>query len=140
MKAIQAIFNMRKTHNYLVSTNVKGLNLIFEKSTDKVKAINFATQLIIRVAKEVTIKVSLFAAQTSLFTVKIDDFKLIIGLKFLQDMRIVIYPYGNTLIILGANPCMIQATVGKSSRMNLSTIQVKKCLKYNKTTYLAHFF
>lgn len=90
------------------------------------------------VARGCTIKAGSFTARTSFHAVKMDDFKLIIGMDFLRDALFAIYPYGNSLIVLGSNPCMIPATAGKSNEKRLSAQQFKKGLKHKEVSYLAH--
>lgn len=67
-----------------------------------------------------------------------DDFKLIIGLEFLRDTKIVIYSHCNILIILSDNPYIIGASVGNAGGTNISATQLKKGLKWKETTYLVH--
>lgn len=137
-KPIRAMVDTGATHNYLSSSEVERLGLVLEKSTGRVKAINSAAQPIIGVAKGIVVKAGSFSARTSISAVKMDDFKLIIGMEFLRENHIAVYPYGNRLIVLGRDPCLIQAAAGKPDGKTLSAIQLEKGLKHGETTYLAH--
>lgn len=66
---------------------------------------------------------------------KMDNLKFIIKIEFSWDMQMAMYPYGNILNYLGSDLCMIHAKIGKSTGANLSAIQVKKALKWDKTTF-----
>ncbi|KAL0448893.1 UNVERIFIED_CONTAM: hypothetical protein Slati_1445700 [Sesamum latifolium] len=67
------------THNYLA----RRLGLVLEKGVGRVKVINSAAQPIAGVAKSMLIKVGPFKGKTNLSVMVMDEFKLIIGLKFL---------------------------------------------------------
>ncbi|KAL0449382.1 UNVERIFIED_CONTAM: hypothetical protein Slati_1494600 [Sesamum latifolium] len=82
-KIIRAMIDTGATHNYLASAEVERLGLVLEKGVGRVKAINSAAQLIAGVAKSMLIKVGPFEGMTNISVVVMDDFKLILGLKFL---------------------------------------------------------
>ncbi|KAL2525965.1 Uncharacterized protein Adt_11019 [Abeliophyllum distichum] len=89
-KPIKAVVDTGTTHNYLASPEVEHLGLVLEKNSRKVKTINSFAQSIAGVAKSVLIKVRLFEWKTNLSAVQMDDFKLILGLEFLQDTKTVV--------------------------------------------------
>ncbi|KAL0434182.1 UNVERIFIED_CONTAM: hypothetical protein Slati_2752500 [Sesamum latifolium] len=86
-KPIRAMVDTGATHNYLASAEVERLGLVLEKGVGQVKAINSAAQPITGVPKFVLIKVGPFEGKTNLSVVVMDDFKLILGLDFLRDIR-----------------------------------------------------
>ncbi|KAL0290272.1 UNVERIFIED_CONTAM: hypothetical protein Scaly_2677500 [Sesamum calycinum] len=81
-KPICAMIDTGATHNYLAGAEVERLGFVLEKEVGRVKAINSAAQPIVRVAKSGLIKVGPFEGKTNLSIVVMDDFKLILGLKF----------------------------------------------------------
>ncbi|KAL2457317.1 Uncharacterized protein Adt_46409 [Abeliophyllum distichum] len=86
-KSMKAMVYNCATHNYLADLEVKYLELVLEERSGKVKAINSVAQPISGVAKSVLIKVGPFKGRTNLFAVHMDDFKQILGLDFLRDMK-----------------------------------------------------
>ncbi|KAL2232703.1 UNVERIFIED_CONTAM: hypothetical protein Sindi_1450300 [Sesamum indicum] len=140
-KPIRAMIDIGATHNYLASAEVERLRLVLEKGVGRVKVINSAVQPIAGVAKSVLIKVGSFEGKTNLSNVVMDDFKLILGLEFLRDTRTTVLPHVDSLIMLGAKPCIIPTLAGCTEEKNLSAMQFKKGLKQNEPSYLCtlHF-
>ncbi|CAA2959043.1 Hypothetical predicted protein [Olea europaea subsp. europaea] len=121
-KPIRAMVDIGATHNYLACTEVERLELVLEKGSEKVKAINSAAQPIARVAKSVLIKVGAFEGRTNLSAVQMDDFKLILGLKFLRDIKTAVLPYSDSLMMMGNKPCVIPTQVGRMGKKSISAM------------------
>ncbi|KAL2235790.1 UNVERIFIED_CONTAM: hypothetical protein Sindi_1311200 [Sesamum indicum] len=138
-KPIHAMIDTGATHNYLASAEVKKLGLVLEKGFGRVKGINSAAQPIAGVAKFVLIKVGPFEGKTNLSVVVMDDFKLILGLEFLRDTRTAVLPHVDSLMMLGAKPCIIPTLAGRMGEKNLSAMQFEKGHKRNEPSYLCTF-
>ncbi|KAL0385689.1 UNVERIFIED_CONTAM: hypothetical protein Sradi_2963200 [Sesamum radiatum] len=123
-KPIRAMVDTGATHNYLASAEVERLGLVLEKGVGRVKAINSAAQPIAGVAKSVLIKVGPFEGKTNLSVVVMDDFKLILGLDFLWDTRTAVLPHVDSLMMMGAKPCVIPTLAGRTGERNLSDYAV----------------
>ncbi|KAK4397334.1 hypothetical protein Sango_1570000 [Sesamum angolense] len=119
---IRAMIDTEATHNYVASTEVERLELVLEKGVGRVKAINLAAQPIAGVAKSVPIKVGPFEGKTNLFVMVMDDFKLILEHEFLRDTRTTVMPHVDSLMILGAKPCIIPALAERTGEKNLSAM------------------
>ncbi|KAL2223773.1 UNVERIFIED_CONTAM: Transposon Tf2-11 polyprotein [Sesamum indicum] len=124
------------SHNYLASAEVARLGLVLEKGVGRVKAINSAAQPIAGVAKSVLIKVGAYEGKTNLSVVAMDDFKLILGLEFLRDTRTAVLPHADSLMMLGAKPCVIPTLAGRTGEKNLSAMQFEKGHKQDEISYL----
>ncbi|KAK4400373.1 hypothetical protein Sango_1143400 [Sesamum angolense] len=135
-KPIRAMIDTGATHIYLASAEVEGFGLVLEKEVGQVKAINSAAQPIAGVAKSVLIKVGPFEGKTNLSVVVTDDFKLILGLEFLQDTRTAVLPHVDSLMMLGVKPCIIPILARRTGEKNLSAMQFKKGCKWNEPSYL----
>ncbi|KAL0385887.1 UNVERIFIED_CONTAM: hypothetical protein Sradi_2983000 [Sesamum radiatum] len=135
-KPIRAMVDTGATHNYLASAEVERLGLVLEKGVGRVKAINSAAQPIAGVAKSVLIKVGPFEGKTNLSVVVMDDFKLIIGLDFLWDTRTAVLPHVDSLMMMGAKPCVIPTLAGRTGERNLSAMQFEKGCKRSEPSYL----
>ncbi|KAL2253117.1 UNVERIFIED_CONTAM: hypothetical protein Sindi_0106400 [Sesamum indicum] len=124
------------SHNYLASVKVARLELVLEKGVGRVKAINSAAQPIVGVAKYVLIKVGAYEGKTNLSIVVMDDFELILGLEFLRDTRTAILLHVDSLMMMGAKPCIISILAGRTGEKNLSAMQFEKGCKRNEPSYL----
>ncbi|KAL2237930.1 UNVERIFIED_CONTAM: hypothetical protein Sindi_0984700 [Sesamum indicum] len=122
-KPIRAMIDTEASHNYLASAEVARLGLVLEKGVGRVKAINSAAQPIAGVAKSVLIKVGAYEGKTNLSVVVMDDFKLILGLEFLRDTRTAVLPHVDSLMMMGAKPCVIPTLAGRTAGKNLSVMQ-----------------
>ncbi|KAK4391957.1 RNA-directed DNA polymerase [Sesamum angolense] len=111
-KPVRAIIDTGATHNYLASAEVERFGLVLEKGVGQVKAINSAAQPIAGVAKSVLIKVGPFEGKTNISVVVMDGFKLILGLEFLRDTGTAVLPHVDSLMMLGAKPCIIDLRSG----------------------------
>ncbi|KAL0386193.1 UNVERIFIED_CONTAM: hypothetical protein Sradi_3013600 [Sesamum radiatum] len=133
-KPIRAMVDTGATHNYLASAEVERLGLVLEKGVGRVKAINSATQPIAGVAKSVLM--GPFEGKTNLSVVLMDDFKLILGLDFLQDTRTAVLPHVDSLMMMGAKPCVIPTLAERTREKNLSAMQFEKGCKRSEPSYL----
>ncbi|KAL0354321.1 UNVERIFIED_CONTAM: hypothetical protein Sangu_1013400 [Sesamum angustifolium] len=77
-----------------------------------------------------------FKGKTNVSIVVMDDFKLILGLKFLQDTRTAVLPHVDSLMMLWAKPCIIPTLAGRTREKNLLTMQFEKGYKRNEPSYL----
>ena len=68
-----------------------------------------------------------------------DDFKIVIGMDFLRQVKVVSVPFLRLMAILEEEaPCMVPTiTEGKAKTTMLSAMQLEKGLKKNEVTYLA---
>uniref|UniRef100_A0A1S4D424 Reverse transcriptase/retrotransposon-derived protein RNase H-like domain-containing protein n=1 Tax=Nicotiana tabacum TaxID=4097 RepID=A0A1S4D424_TOBAC len=132
--------HMGATHNYLASTQVERLGLVVEKGKGRVKAINSPPQPVDRIAKEVPVKLGPYEEKFNLRVVIIDDFELIVGLKFLRQTNTMPAPYADLLLMMGeygAKPCIIPCIPMKMATENISALQLKKGLKRHEPMFLA---
>ncbi|KAL0406139.1 UNVERIFIED_CONTAM: hypothetical protein Slati_3927800 [Sesamum latifolium] len=65
-----------------------------------------------------------------------DDFKFILGLNFLRDTRTAVLPHVDSLMMMGAKPCVIPTLAGRTGEKNLSAMQFEKGCKRNDPSYL----
>ncbi|KAK3042696.1 hypothetical protein RJ639_000754 [Escallonia herrerae] len=136
-KAIRAMVDTGATHNYISSTEVERLGLTLEKGCGQVKAINSAAQPVAGIAKSILIKIGPYEGRTNFSVVIMDDFKLILGLEFLRDTKTTVMPCTNSLAMLGNKPCVIPTISPRAGWRSISTLQLKRGLKRDETTFLA---
>ncbi|KAL0319838.1 UNVERIFIED_CONTAM: hypothetical protein Sradi_5245300 [Sesamum radiatum] len=117
-------------------SKVERLGLVLEKGIRQVKAINLTAQIIAGVIKSMLIKMDPFEGQTNLFVVVMEEYKLIIKLKFLQDTRTMVLPHVDSLMMLDTKPCIIPTLAGRTGEKNLSAMLFEKGCKWSKPFYL----
>ncbi|KAK3040207.1 hypothetical protein RJ639_028919 [Escallonia herrerae] len=127
-KAIRAMVDTGATHNYISSTEVERLGLTLEKGCGQVKAINSAAQLVAGIARSVLIKIGPYEGRTNFSVVIMDDFKLILGLEFLRDMKTIVMPCTNSLAMLGNKPCVIPTISPRAGERSISALQWQELL------------
>lgn len=135
-KPVRAMVDTGATHNYLASSEVERLGLVLEKGVGRVKAINSAAQPIAGIAKSVHIKVGPYDGRTNLSVVKMDDFKLILGLDFLRDTKTAVMPHADALMMMGSKPCIAHTLSTKTSSKPLSAMQFVKGCRKNEPSFL----
>ncbi|KAL0287105.1 UNVERIFIED_CONTAM: Retrovirus-related Pol polyprotein from transposon.6 [Sesamum angustifolium] len=135
-KPVRAMIDTGATQNYLANAKVERLGLVLEKGVGRVKAINSAAQPITGVAKSVLIKVGPFEGKANFSVVVMDDFKLILGLEFLRDTCTAVLPHVDSLMMLGAKPCIIPTLAVRNGEKNLLAMQFEKGRKRNEPSYL----
>ncbi|KAL0430857.1 UNVERIFIED_CONTAM: RNA-directed DNA polymerase [Sesamum radiatum] len=65
-----------------------------------------------------------------------DDFKLIFELDFLRDTRTAVLPHVDSLMMMGAKPCVIPTLAGRIGERNLSAMQFENGCKRSEPSYL----
>ncbi|KAL2511661.1 Uncharacterized protein Adt_17261 [Abeliophyllum distichum] len=68
--------------------------------------------------------------------VQMDDFKLILGLKFFWDTKTAILPFSNSLMMMESKSCVIPMLVGKMGEKNISAMQFSMGFKQNELSFL----
>ncbi|KAK3039423.1 hypothetical protein RJ639_027672 [Escallonia herrerae] len=127
-KAIRAMVDTGATHNYISSTEVERLGLTLEKGCRRVKAINSATQPVAGITRSVSIKIGPYEGRTNFSVVIMDDFKLILGLEFLHDMKTTVMPCTNSLAMPGNKPCVIPTISPRAGERSISALQWQELL------------
>ncbi|KAL2511641.1 Uncharacterized protein Adt_17241 [Abeliophyllum distichum] len=68
--------------------------------------------------------------------VQMNDFKLILGLKFFWDTKTAILPFSNSLMMMESKSCVIPMLVGKMGEKNISAMQFSMGFKQNELSFL----
>ncbi|RVW62481.1 hypothetical protein CK203_063918 [Vitis vinifera] len=92
-----------------------------------------------RVARGVTMHIGSWKGRVDFTVAPMDDFKMALGMDFLQMVKVVPLPFLRSMAILEEEkPCMVPTvTEGTPKTPMLSTMQVKKGLKRKEVAYLA---
>ncbi|GJS50693.1 putative nucleotidyltransferase, ribonuclease H [Tanacetum coccineum] len=136
---VRALVDSGATHNFVADDEAKRLGINATKGSGTIKAVNSLAKAIHGVAKDVREKIGEWEGTIDLSVVPMDDFKVVLGLDFLDKVRAFPMPFTNSLCILdGGKTCMVSTERDtKSGAKTLSALQFKKGFNKNEPCYLA---
>ena len=83
-KPVQSVvIDIGATHNFVSDVKEKCLGLKLKKDVDHMKAVNLKALATIELAKQVRVKIVTWEGMIDLIVVQIDDFDVVLGMKFL---------------------------------------------------------
>ncbi|RVW96756.1 hypothetical protein CK203_026068 [Vitis vinifera] len=138
-KATKALVDTGATHNFVSEDEARRLDLQASKEGGWLKAVNSAAKPSHGVARGVTMHIGSWEGRVDFTVAPMDDFKMVLGMDFLQKVKAMPLPFLYSMAILEEEKsCMVPTvTEGTLKTPMLSTMQVKKGLKREKVTYLA---
>lgn len=115
------------------------LKLPIQKEASIMKSVNAAPRAIEGRSKGLPIQIGSWNGKIDLIVANIDDFKIVIGNDWLLANRVALFPFMQSLGIMGDVPCFVPATLQESDKgpKLLSAMQLKKGLRRKEETYLA---
>ncbi|GJV01078.1 putative nucleotidyltransferase, ribonuclease H [Tanacetum coccineum] len=136
---VRALVDSGATHNFVADDEDKWLEINAMKGSGTIKAVNSPAKAIHEVAKDVWAKIGEWEGTIDLSVVPIDDFKVVLGLEFLDKVRAFPMPFVNSLCILdGRKTCMVSTEHdAKSGAKTLSAMQFKKGFNKSESCYVA---
>ncbi|RVW50369.1 RNA-directed DNA polymerase-like [Vitis vinifera] len=138
-KATKALVDTGAIHNFVSEDEARRLELQASKEGGWLKAVNSAAKPSHGVARGVTMHIGSWERRVDFTVAPMDDFKMVLGMDFLQKVKAVPLPFLRSMAILEEEkPCMVPTvTEGTPKTPMLSAMQVKKGLKREEVTYLA---
>ena len=135
----KAMIDTGATHNFVSEEEARRLKLRTSKEAGWLKAVNSIAKPSQGVARGVTIKIGSWKGKIDFTVAPMDDFKIVIGMDFLRQVRAVPIPFLRSMATLEEEaPCMVPTiTESKAKTPMLSAMQLEKVLKRNEVTYLA---
>ena len=135
----KAMIDTGATHNFVSEEEARRLKLQTSREAVWLKAVNSAAKPSQGVARGVTMKIGSWEGKIDFMVAPMDDFKVVIGMDFLRQVKVVPIPFLRSMAILEEEaPCMVPTvTEGKTMTPMLSAIQLEKGLKNKEVTYLA---
>jgi len=133
-KPTQALVDTGATHNFVTEDEARRLGLRWTKGDGWLKAANARAQPLNGVARGVRLRLGTWEGQVNFSVAPMDDYKIVLGMDFLQQATAIPMPSFNTVCILekGAT-CMIPTTEGPIKWMkggsHLSAMRVVKWVK-----------
>nr|GEZ76750.1 hypothetical protein [Tanacetum cinerariifolium] len=136
---VRAFVDFGATHNFVVDNEAKQLGINTMKGNRTIKAVNSEAKPINGVSKDVREKIGELKGTINLSVVSMDDFKVVLGLEFLDMVRAFPMPFANSLCILdGGKTCMVSMKRdAKSGAKTLLAMQFKKGFNKSEPCYLA---
>ncbi|GJU98173.1 ATP-binding cassette subfamily C member 8 [Tanacetum coccineum] len=136
---VRALVDSGATHNFVADDEAKRLGIHATKGSRTIKVVNSLAKAIHGVAKDIRAKIGEWDGTIDLSVVPIDDFKVVLGLEFLDRVRAFPMPFANSLCILdGGKTCMVSTERdAKSGAKTLSAMQIKKGFNKSEPCYLA---
>ena len=138
-KGTKTLVDTSATHNFVSEDETKRLELQASKEGGWLKAVNLAAKPSHRVAREVTMHIGSREGMVDFTVAPMDDFKMILGMDFLQKVKAMPLPFLRLMAILEEEkPCVVPTiTEGSPKTPMLLAMQVKKGLKREEVAYLA---
>ncbi|RVW59633.1 Transposon Ty3-G Gag-Pol polyprotein [Vitis vinifera] len=138
-KATKALVDTGATHNFVSEDEARRLELQASKEGGWLKAVNSTAKPSHGVARGVTMHIGSWEGRVDFTVAPMDDFKMVLGMDFLQKVKAVPLPFLRSMAFLEEEKsCMVPTvTEGTLKTPMLSAMQVKNGLKREEVTYLA---
>ncbi|XP_040967114.1 uncharacterized protein [Gossypium hirsutum] len=115
------------------------LGLKIDNEGGRIKTVNSESIPIKGVAKGVDLQLGNWSGKVSIKVIPLDDYDFVVGLSFLDQVKALIAPSSNYMVISDAkHQCMVKVTRKRSFEgKTLSAIQFAKGVRRNEVSYLA---
>lgn len=97
---VRALVDSGATHNFVSADEARRLGLKTTKEGGTIKAMNSGVRPISGVARNVTAKIGEWVGTVDLSVIPMDDFKLVLGMEFMDKVKAFLMPFANSLCIL----------------------------------------
>ncbi|KAA0041203.1 gag-asp_proteas domain-containing protein [Cucumis melo var. makuwa] len=117
------------TYNFITEVEARRLKLRWEKGLEIMNAMNFAALPIIGLVKRTMMKLEGWNDPIDFVVVKMDDFDMVLGMKFLLEHQVIPMSSAKYVVITGSAPTVIQADICQPNGLKIiSAMQLKKGL------------
>ncbi|KAH9752509.1 Endonuclease [Citrus sinensis] len=129
-QSVRALLDTGATHNFVSVDEAKRLGLKTTKEGGTMKAVNSPAKPIGGIAQGVYITLGTWSGKLDFSIVPMDDFKMVLGMEFFNQVHAFPLLATNSLSILdGSKACMVPTERGKSEEKTLSAMQFKRAFK-----------
>ncbi|KAL4278727.1 hypothetical protein GQ457_03G035580 [Hibiscus cannabinus] len=127
-KATRAMVDTGASHNFISPKEATRLGVKVTGGKGSIKAVNSAAKPIHGIAQEVKTDVGTWSGRLNFSIVPMDDYKLILGIEFLDQVKAIPMPFANDMSIIEGNQAcvvpMIRST--KQESKVLSALQLEE--------------
>ncbi|TXG60985.1 hypothetical protein EZV62_012348 [Acer yangbiense] len=130
-KAVRAMLDTKETHNFIFVDEAKKLGLKAISGGGIIKVVNSPAKPIASIAKAIPVCLGTWSGKLDFSIVPMDDFQVVLGMKFFDRVYAFPFPSGNSFSILdGSKTCMVPTErMAKMESKALSALQVKRGMK-----------
>ena len=96
------------THNFIIVSEVRRLNLHWKKDTEKMKVVNYTTLPIVRLVKQMMIQLEGWSGLVDFVVVGVDDFDVVLEMVFLLEYQVILMDLAKCLVITGSTLTVVQ--------------------------------
>ena len=108
--AKSTMVNSGSIHNFVIETEANRLNIKWHRDSGKMKAINSVALPIFGIARKVALKLGTWSSLVDFVIVKMDDFDVVLRMKFLLKHKVIPMPLDKYLAITGSTPTVVQTS------------------------------
>ncbi|KAL4333573.1 hypothetical protein GQ457_07G007230 [Hibiscus cannabinus] len=127
-KATRAMVDTGASHNFISPKEATRLGVKVTRGKGSIKAVNSAAKPIHGIAQEVKTDVGTWSGRLNFSIVPMDDYKLILGIEFLDQVKAIPMPFANAMSITEGNQaCVVPMIRGtKQESKVLSALQLEE--------------
>lgn len=104
----KALLDTSASHNFLEVGKAKRFGITYTKEHGLLKTVNSAATPIFRVSRGVKVHIGEWGGPIDLSVLKMDDFKMVLGIEFLDNMCAFPVPFSDFMCIIGeGSACMV---------------------------------
>lgn len=128
---IKVLLDTGASHNFIEESEAMRLHITYVKELGCLKTINSAAKPIYGIAQGVRLHIGNWCGLVNFSVVNMDDFKMVLGIEFIDSMCTFPIAFCNTICIMGESDAhMVPMTREASIKVKtISAMQVKKVLK-----------
>eukprot|EP00257_Ricinus_communis_P017580 XP_015576051.1 uncharacterized protein K02A2.6-like [Ricinus communis] len=137
--AVKALLDTGANNNFLEVKEAERLGIKYSKEQGWLKAVNSAPSATYGVARNVNVSLGEWSGPLNFSVVTMDDYKMVLGIEFLDKVNAFPLPFANTMCILEqGNTCMVPLMrEAMLKTMQISAMQLSKGVKKAQPTFLA---
>ena len=103
------------------------------------KVVNFTVLLVVEIVKGTIIQLGGWSGLVDFVVVGMDDFEVVLEMKFLLEHQVILMPSANCLVITRSAPTVVQIDLRQPKRLRMiSAMQLKEGLTQDEITFRGH--
>ena len=120
------------THNFMTETEANWLYIRWHQDLGKMKVVNSMALLILGIVRKIFLKLRTMSSQVNFVIIKMDDFDMVLGMKFLLEHKVILMPLAKCLVTIGSTLSLSRQT--SKSRQSSRWYRRSNCNEILRTT------